>query len=170
MTILGYIVSNNQNMSEINFENVVGRIRSQIQLWSKFRLSLPGRITIAKTFLLSQIGYFSSIIQFNTNMISILRLEIGIYIKSNLKISIDKVFQNISYGGLGMINVKNYIEGLQVGLYKKTFSSTNFWAKEIKQYRVNPDFAFHFSNNVNTNTPCGDIVFSVKLLSTFFTR
>ena len=53
MTILGYIVSNNQNMSEINFNNVVGRIRSQIQLWSKFRLSLPGRITIAKTFLLS---------------------------------------------------------------------------------------------------------------------
>ena len=50
MTILGYIVSNNQNMSEINFDNVVGRIRSQIQLWSKFRLSLPGRITIAKTF------------------------------------------------------------------------------------------------------------------------
>ena len=91
MTILGYLVSNNQNMSEINFNNVVGRIRSQIQLWSKFRLSLPGRITIAKTFLLSQIGYFSSIIQFNTNMISMLRSEIGIYIKSNLKISIDKV-------------------------------------------------------------------------------
>ena len=53
MTILGYVVSINQNMSEINFNNVVGRIKSQIQLWSKFRLSLPGRITIAKTFLLS---------------------------------------------------------------------------------------------------------------------
>ena len=99
-------------MYEINFDNVVGRIKSQIQLWSKFRLSLPRRITIAKTFLLSQIGYFSSKIQFNTNMISMLRSEIGIYIKSNLKISIDKVFQNVSYGGLGMINVKNYIEGL----------------------------------------------------------
>ena len=57
-----------------------------------------------------------------------------------------------------MIDIKNYIEGLRVGLYKKTFSSTDFWAKEIKQYRENPDFAFHFSNNVNTNTPCGDIV------------
>ena len=91
-----------------------------------------------------------------------LRSEIGIYIKSNLKISIDKVFQNISYGGLGMINVKNYIEGLRVGLYKKTFSSTDFWAKEIKQYRVNADFVFHFSNNVNTNTPCRDIVHSIK--------
>ena len=33
---------------------------------------------------------------------------------------------------------------------------------EIKQYKVNPDFAFHFSNNVNTNTPCGDIVHSIK--------
>ena len=88
-----------------------------------------------------------------------LRFEIGIYIKSNLKISIDKVFQNISKGGLGMITVKSYIEGLRVGLYKKTFSNTDFWAKEIKQYRVNADFAFHFSNYVNTNTPCGEIVF-----------
>ena len=126
MTILGYLGSNNQNMSEINFNSVLERIRGQIQLWSKFRLSLPGRITIAKTFLLSQIGYFSSIIQFNTNMISMLKLEIGIYLKSKFKIRIDKVFQNIYYGGLGMINVKSYIEGLRVGLYKKTFSSTDF--------------------------------------------
>ena len=52
------------------------------------------------------------------------------------------LFQNISYGGLGMIDVKNYIEGLRVGLYKKTF----FVPKKLNNMEVNIDFAFHFSN------------------------
>ena len=90
MTILGYHVSNCQDMSEINFNCVLQKIRNQIQTWSKFKLSLPGRIKIAKTVLLSQIGYFSSLIHFNENMRSSLRLEMGNYIKFKLKISIHK--------------------------------------------------------------------------------
>ena len=96
MTILGYHVSNCQDMSEINFNCVLQKIRNQIQTWSKFKLSLPGRIKIAKTVLLSQIGYFSSLIHFNGNMRSSLRLEMGNYIKFKLKISIHKATLNIT--------------------------------------------------------------------------
>ena len=51
MTILGYHVSNCQDMSEINFNCVLQKIRNQIQTWSKFKLSLPGRITCFADFL-----------------------------------------------------------------------------------------------------------------------
>ena len=85
-------------------------------------------------------------------MRSSLRQEIGNYIKYKLKISIDKVFQQISHGGLGMINVKQYIEGLGVSLYRRTLTSNDFWAYEIKQHLINTDFAFHFKSNINICT------------------
>ena len=60
-------------------------------------------------------------------MISMSRLEIGIYIKSNLKISLDKVFQNIPYGGLGMIDIKNYIGLTAAPLFLLLTIATSLW-------------------------------------------
>ena len=99
---------------------------------------------MAKKFLLSQIEYFNSLIQFNENIISFLRLELGNYIKFKLKISIDKVFQKISLEGLSMINIKTTLKASELGYTKKTFYSNDFWAYEIKQHIINTDFEFHF--------------------------
>jgi hypothetical protein len=44
-----------------NFNTIIGKIESLINFWSRFRLSLPGRIAISKTFLVSQINYIGCI-------------------------------------------------------------------------------------------------------------
>jgi hypothetical protein len=63
VTILGATITNNPNDLAKNFDGKVQKITNICNHWSRFRLSLPGRILVAKTFMLSQIGYLGCIIQ-----------------------------------------------------------------------------------------------------------
>ncbi len=59
---LGIIVNNKAENLERHFDGTVGKIRQLIGSWERYNLSLPGRIGIAKTMLISQIGYIGCIV------------------------------------------------------------------------------------------------------------
>ena len=59
-TILGFQVSTVSDMNVLNHDKIILKIDKQITLWNKLFLTLPGRICIAKTFMLSQIGYLAA--------------------------------------------------------------------------------------------------------------
>ena len=88
LTILGLDISEN---FETNFNKLMVKIRGMVLFWEKFKLSIVGRINIAKTYLLSQIGYFAPVLSFNETQIQTLRNEIGSFVRGNLKISINLV-------------------------------------------------------------------------------
>jgi hypothetical protein len=58
--LLGFTLQNYGDMVAANFENITTKIDSIIRFWERFYLSLPGKLTIYKTFLLSQINYICS--------------------------------------------------------------------------------------------------------------
>ena len=60
--ILGFEVSNTQQWNENNIQNATKKVRKLVQFWSRFRLSLIGKITIYKTLLMPQINFLSTII------------------------------------------------------------------------------------------------------------
>ncbi len=62
MKILGITVNNRGTQLEENFECIITKVRNLATKWSRFTLSLPGRIAISKTMLVSQIGYIACII------------------------------------------------------------------------------------------------------------
>ena len=86
-TILGFQVSTVSDMNVLNHDKIILKINKQINFWNKLFLSLPGRICIAKTFMLSQIGYLAALINFSHTQINTLRHMIGTFIKGKLKIS-----------------------------------------------------------------------------------
>jgi hypothetical protein len=59
---LGVKINNRASNLESNFDPICGKIRQLIGSWDRFNLSLPGKICVAKTMLLSQIGYLGCII------------------------------------------------------------------------------------------------------------
>ena len=62
ITILGMKIKKNlENLSECHIVTEQ-KITKIINFWERFNLSLPGRINIAKTLLLSQISYLGCII------------------------------------------------------------------------------------------------------------
>jgi len=57
ITLLGAKIKNTGICYSNNIELIIEKIRKQSNYWKRFNLSLPGRISIAKTFLYSQINY-----------------------------------------------------------------------------------------------------------------
>ena len=79
LTILGLDIS--ENFEETNFNKLMVKIRGMAIFWEKFKLSIVSRMNIAKTYLLSQIGYFAPVLPFNEIQIQTLRNEIGSFVR-----------------------------------------------------------------------------------------
>ena len=82
--------------------------------------------------------------------------------------SINIVYNTIQQGGLGMIEPESYIDGIKVGLFRKSISNNDFWAREIQQYRISADFPFHFKSTIVANTPCGEMSICARKFSNIF--
>ena len=59
--ILGIEISSNPSLLHLCHEKTVLKITQIIHFWERFFLSLPGRINIVKTMILSQISYLGCI-------------------------------------------------------------------------------------------------------------
>jgi hypothetical protein len=57
MKILGFEIDNRVERLGKNFDKCISKMRQIVGNWSRFRLTLPGRIAIAKSLLLSQITF-----------------------------------------------------------------------------------------------------------------
>ena len=76
--------------------------------------------------MLSQIGNLAAIINFSYTQINTLRHLIGTFIKGKLKLSFNKILTRTENKGLGMIDIKPYIEGLRLGLFKHHITTMTF--------------------------------------------
>ena len=123
---------------------------------------------IAKTYLLSQVGFFAPVLSFNQTQIPTLRNKIGSFVQGNLKVNLNMVYNGIQQGGLGMIETESYIDAIKVCFFRKSINNNNFWAKEIQQYRISPDFPFHFKSAIIANTPCDELSVCVRKFCNVF--
>ena len=88
------------------------KITKIINFWERFYLSLPGRLNIAKTLLLSQISYLGCIITPAPETLKNLKKKIEKFITGRLNIAKDRIYKQTSLGGLGMIDIEEFISYL----------------------------------------------------------
>jgi hypothetical protein len=110
LTILGFKIKNNDDNFRHNCLRILERVKKQIRVWSHYNLSLPGRIEISKTMLYSQINYMGCIIEFPEDILEMLEDHICKFASGTLKIAKQRVFTGIEYGGLGLFNLRNFID------------------------------------------------------------
>jgi hypothetical protein len=116
---LGIIVNNKAENLERHFDGTVGKIRQLIGSWERYNLSLPGRIGIAKTMLISQIGYIGCIVTPTEEQFRILQDLIDGYVIRGIVVSKDRLYTKPKAGGLGLINLKSYVAALQCSWIKR---------------------------------------------------
>jgi hypothetical protein len=98
VTILGLEIDRNR-ITNSNQEKIIEKIRKQVSIWRPFNLSLPGRISIAKTMLYSQINYLGSIIPLTNETYNAIEDMILSFVKGPLNLAKKRVFQNVGIGG-----------------------------------------------------------------------
>jgi hypothetical protein len=108
-TLLGADITAEPSELTKNFERIRTKILSLINYWSRFKLSLPGRLAIAKTFLVSQLNYLGSVFKPDPNQTNEIQYMINNFIRRNLKISEERMYLPTNKGGVGFFNLEEFL-------------------------------------------------------------
>jgi hypothetical protein len=98
--LLGLKIKKNCKYYLDSINDIEDRIRNQIRFWCRFDLSLPGRVSVAKTFLYSQINYLGCFLPINGEKINTFETLIEDYVKGPLNISKERMTLTREEGGL----------------------------------------------------------------------
>jgi hypothetical protein len=113
VTILGLeFVGDTCNFTN-SFERICTKVRNLISTWTRFNLSLPGRICIAKTMLYSQINYLGCFLPIPPNILKRLNDMITTYASGNLNLASKRLFLPASMGGLGLFDLDIFLAAQQ---------------------------------------------------------
>jgi hypothetical protein len=130
--ILGFEITRDYNDLVSNFEKPFEKIRALVNFWGKFRLSVQGRIKIAKSLLISQLTYHCSIISLPADKISDISTCITNFIIGNMRINKNVVADPVEKGGLGFINLHEFFVSLQCSWVKQAASSQiDCWRQDL---------------------------------------
>jgi hypothetical protein len=93
-----------------NFDRIYDKMVSTANYWSRFKLSLPGRIAIAKTFLISQLNYLGCVFRPTDEQLARMQSVADNFVKKNLNISKSRLYLPPDKGGLGFFNLNSFLE------------------------------------------------------------
>ena len=130
--LLGVKIDSKLECLKTAHNKTISKLYGIVRFWSRFHLSLPGRISIAKTLLYSQLGYIGSIISPTKVQIKTIENIIFGYVKSGLNIAKNRMTLPPKLGGLGLFDINDYITSLQVTWCKRALVSTrDCWRVDI---------------------------------------
>jgi hypothetical protein len=145
--LLGVDIVQNLDNIDIIFENIKQKIVNLSSYWDRFRLSLPGRITIAKTFLVSQLNYIGCFLKPSDAMTDQIQVIIDNFVKKNLNIAQDRLTSSVDSGGLGMFDIKTFLSAQRCTWISRAFRIQNDnWRYDLKKLAP--------GNNILCIRPC----------------
>jgi exonuclease III len=138
--LLGATITSNLNELKNNFDNIITKLNSQVSFWSRFRLSMPGRIAISKTFLISQISYLGCVFEPDPDQIKTMQRIINNFVRGSLNISDDRMFLDPSQGGLGVINLNSFLTAQKATwLIRAKKAPIDNWRYDLFRFAPNND-------------------------------
>ena len=139
---LGLTIDNRAANLSRHFDGIVLKVRKLIGSWERYNLSLPGRICIAKTMLISQIGYIGCIISPTNEQRTVLQNMIDNYVTRGIVIAKDRLYIPPRDGGLGLIDLEQYITALQCSWIRRCYTVLN----DSWRWRLAENCNFNFEN------------------------
>jgi hypothetical protein len=107
-TLLGVEITRDLDNTEAIFEKIKNKIIGLASFWERFRLSLPGRITVAKTFLVSQLSYVACFLTPSDRIINEIQSILDNFVRKNMNISRERMHLEPATGGIGMFDINNF--------------------------------------------------------------
>jgi hypothetical protein len=110
------------------------KINSIRDFWTKLKLTLPGRIAVAKTFMISLIGYLGCIITPPEDVMRAMQKSIDDFCIGTLKVAKNRRYEPAKMGGMGLINLNEFVTALQCTWIKRIhFHGADTWRFDLLQ-------------------------------------
>ena len=131
--VLGFTISGSfkllglnicRNLDNINkiYSELVTKIISLINFWSRFRLTLPGRLTIMKICLVSQLNYIGCFLPMPDEILEQIQGLINNFVKKNLQVSAERLCLDPEHSGLGILNLRDFFQTQHCSWIKHAYS------------------------------------------------
>jgi hypothetical protein len=121
--LLGMEVTNSlDNMDDI-FIDIGEKIINLILFWSRFRLTLPGRIAIVKTLLIPQLNYVGCILTPSRQVIDNIQILLDEFALNGLRVSKDRYYLPPTEGGIGLIHIGNFLMAQKCSWIKRVHAN-----------------------------------------------
>ncbi len=122
--LLGMEITRDLDNIDDIFIGIGEKVLNLILFWSRFRLSLPGRIAILKTLLIPQLNYLGCILTPSPLVLKNLQEMLDDFAIDGLRISKDRYYTPPSEGGLGLIHLGTFLMAQKCSWVKRTHSNT----------------------------------------------
>ncbi len=143
LTVLGLTIDRN-GYTEENFVNIKNKLTSQVNKWRPYGLSLPGRISIAKCMLYSQLNYIGCIIKFPNDFVDMYDKIIVDFVRGKLNIAKKRLYTLPEHGGLGLFNINDFLDAQRCSWIKRSHNLDEQWKLIL--------FACNFGNVYNAKS------------------
>ena len=150
--MLGLTFDNKLESMEQNWDKCLRKMSKIKNFWSILGLSVPGKITIIKTFLLPQITYLGTVLTPPENVINDIEKLITGFINQNSRVAKNKIFSSADNGGLGIPNVRDFLKSMDILLFKKSLKINDTWTNELHRSSICTNDRFYFNNNIDFST------------------
>ena len=105
-----------ENTTKYNIADKILEFENCLERWKKWKLSLIGKITVLKTFAIPKLVYPLTVLSNpNDEVIKQLKLKMFSFLWNGKpdKISRTQIIQDYKYGGLRMIDIDSFVDGLK---------------------------------------------------------
>jgi hypothetical protein len=154
VTILGLKISGSGADTLVSLEDIRNKLQKQVNHWSRFNLSLPGRITVAKTMLYSQINYLGCFLPITDNMLNSYITIIQNFVSGKLNIAKNRFSKEIELGGLGLFDVKNFLDAQKIAWVKRARSLDDWWKISLYSKSYGTVFNIRSTDIDGRSLPC----------------
>jgi exonuclease III len=139
ITVLGVTLDNTGNICTNTGTKIEKKIENVIRVWQRYNLSLPGRVSIAKTMIYSQLNYTGCFLPIPDPIVQRIESAISNFVGNNLRIAKDRIFLSVELGGLGLFPVNKFLEAQRCSWVKRALNADQLWKIRLL-----------FGNNVGT--------------------
>jgi hypothetical protein len=119
--ILGMDINHDLSNLDSNFTRVNNNFKKGVEHWTRFNLSLQGRINIIKSLLFSQILYLGSFLMPSQQQLTKLQNSLDDFALSGMNYGKKRISLPREEGGMGLFNVEDFLTGMQANWVLKAY-------------------------------------------------
>ncbi len=158
--LLGMEISNELDNVDDIFIQLGEKILNLILFWSRFRLSLSGRIAILKTLLIPQLNYLGCFLTPSRLVIDNLQSLLDDFALNGLRIGKDRYYIPPDQGGLGLIHLGTFLIAQKCSWVKRTHSNTiDNWRLRFRM--ACPNFDVTLASSIDFDRNCSPVLFEI---------
>ncbi len=130
--ILGMDLSNDPADWDQNFTAILDTMRKKIEFWKRFNLSLPGRINITKSILMSPITHLGCFLTPSKPTTKALQKCLNDFCKDKLNVAQARLTIPVTSGGMGLLDVEEFLIAQQASwIFRTKKSCRDNWRNDI---------------------------------------